>query len=164
MAPSLVDELQFLLGAFAGVEQIHPSAWSEAASAEAVAKGDPELAGALLLQRHAEQPSGGERFDAVNVFVRDAATDEVLLYSFDSAGYPPEPPARGRLQDSELVLDRRTERGESQTVYSATEAGYAWSKKFRPDADSPWQPVVSGDLRRVDVAGSDSAGEPKAEG
>jgi hypothetical protein len=73
----------------------------------------------------------------------------VLLYAFDSAGYPPEPAARGSWHGDELVLERTTERGSARTTFTATADGYRWSKVFRAPGADEWSPVVAGELRRT---------------
>jgi hypothetical protein len=142
-------ELGFLCGEFVGIDEVSASAWSRGGSAAAEASADWGLGGNLLVQRHIERRDDGERFEALNVFMVDRGTGDVLLYSYDSAGFEPHPPARGRSGDSELVVVRRTPRGESRTTYAPTGDGYRWSKQYRLDGEAPWQDVVAGTLRRV---------------
>lgn len=144
-----LEAVSFLCGEFAGVDQISASAWSDGGVADVEASGHWELSGGLLIQRQLERREGGEVFEALNVFMLDRATGEVMLYSFDSAGFEPHPPARGALVGAELVLLRRTDRGESRTTYQPTPDGYRWSKQYRPDEGAAWQDVVAGTLHRT---------------
>lgn len=143
-----MDDVRRLLeGRFHGVDRVAASAWSEPETARVTAVGDVELGGALLIQRLTETRAGGT-FEAVHAFMVDRESGDVLLYGFDTFGYPPEPAARGRFEGDRLVLLRATERGQSRTVFAPTPAGFDWSKEFRPAADAPWQPVVAGTLTR----------------
>lgn len=142
------DLSQLLLGRFAGIDELHASPWSSAESATVEMDSTAELGGSLIVMRVTETRSAAT-FEAINVFMPDPATGEVLLYGFDSVGYAPDPPARGRYADSRIVLNRRTDRGESRTVFAGEPDGLSWSKQFRPSAEAPWQAVVTGTLRRL---------------
>lgn len=148
---------ELLLGCFTGVDQLHASPWSAAETAPVAVDSTAELGGTLIAMRVTETRSAGS-FTALNMLMTDRDTGEVLLYGFDNFGYRPEPPARGGFQDAELVLDRSTVRGDSRVVFRATSCGFAWAKQFRPSADQPWQPVVTGSLRRAAPAGLAGAG------
>jgi hypothetical protein len=136
-----------LAGTFTGVDRIQASEWSEAESVRAEAEATWALAGGLLVQRWRDDREAGT-FELLNVFMEDPASGEVLLYAFDSLGYPPDPPARGVWTDGSLVLLRTTERGESRTEFTPFEDGFRWRKLFRPAIDAEWTPVVDGDLVR----------------
>jgi hypothetical protein len=144
-----MNELDFLLGAFAGTEEMAQTQWAPAGTAQAEARGEAILGGAMVLLHQRQVRDGEESFAAVNVFMHDPQTGDVLLYSFDSAGFPADPPARGRLENGELVLDRTTPRGSSRTTFAPGDGGFNWSKAFRPGDDAPWQTVVTGTLRRA---------------
>ncbi len=144
--------LEFLVGRFAGTDLIHASDWADEETAKVTAAGVIEIDKGLVVQRLRETRMSGS-FEVVNVFMRDPASNEVLLYSFDSLGYPPDPPARGSWQGDELVLHRASPRGMSRTTFAATPHGFRWSKQFRRSLDEEWQPVVNGELARDDDAG-----------
>lgn len=136
-----------LAGTFTGVDRIHASQWSDAESVRAEAEATWGLTGGVLVQRWLDHRAAGA-FELLNVFMADPASGEVLLYAFDSVGYPPDPPARGRWTDGTLVLLRTTERGESRTEFTPFETGFRWRKLFRAAADVEWTPVVEGELVR----------------
>lgn len=142
-----------LLGHFTGVDELHASPWSEAQTARVEMSCTAELGDALIVMRVTETRPAGS-FDALNVFMTDLGTGEVLLYGFDDLGYPPEPPARGRYANAQIDLLRSTPRGHSRTTFTGTATGLRWSKQFRPAADVAWQPVVTGTLQR-DAAAAD---------
>jgi hypothetical protein len=142
-----MDELRYLLGAFTGTEQMAETQWAPAGEAHAEARAETILGGAMILQHQRQVRDGGASFEAANVFMRDPQSGDVLLYSFDSAGFPPDPPARGGFtDDGTLVLDRTTPRGSSRTTFTPAGDGFEWSKAFRPSDDAPWQVVVTGTL------------------
>lgn len=138
--------LDFLVGSFAGTERVHATQWGPARDVTAQASAEPRAGGTVLVGHHDQL--GDPSFAAINVFMADPATGEILLYSFDSYGFPPDPPARGTWEGEELVLDRVTGRGASRTVYAPTSDGYRWSKSFAATAGGPYQPVVEGELAR----------------
>jgi hypothetical protein len=142
-----VSELSFLVGTYAGPEQVHPSPWTETHEAHGEVTARQELGGMIVVQHQAQQRDGETTFEAVNVFQIDPSTGDTLLYSFDSVGYPPDPPARGRWEGETLVLDRATPRGTSRTTITNTPDGYAWTKAFRAPGAEDWSPVITGHLK-----------------
>ncbi len=147
-----------LLGHFVGIDELHASAWAEHESVAVESTASSELGGTVIVMRMIEHRSAGS-FEALNVFMSDRDSDEVLLYGFDSFGYCPDPPARGRFVGDELELTRATVRGESRTTFAATADGFTWAKQFRPSAAQPWQPVVTGTLRRSAIAAGAASDE-----
>ena len=141
--------LEFLVGELTGREEVTATPWAAGGPATARARGERALDGGVLVQHHVQERDGTVTVRTLNVFTTDPATGEVLLYAFDSVGYPPEPAARGTWHGDELVLERTTERGSARTTFAATADGYRWSKEFRaPDSDV-WSPVVAGELHRT---------------
>jgi hypothetical protein len=137
-----------LAGAFSGSDRIHASQWGGAETARADVDGRWELGAGLLVQRWRDTRAA-DTFELVNVFMEDPATGETLLYAFDSAGFPPDPPARGGWDGDTLTLVRRTERGQARWAFTPTTGGFAWRKEFRVCDDDPWSPVVDGALTRA---------------
>ena len=93
--PPVPPGVEFLAGRFAGTHLTHASDWADEETSKAIAVGATEIDGALVVQRLRDMRMSGP-FEVVNVFMRDQESSDVLLYSFDSLGYPPDPPARGR--------------------------------------------------------------------
>lgn len=146
------DLAEALAGTFTGTDQIHASQWADAETAQVEASGEWELGGGLLVQRWRDTRAA-DTFELVNAFMEDPATGEVLLYAFDSVGYPADPPARGRWEGGSLRLVRQTERGQSRTDFTPTADGFRWRKQYRPSAEHPWVRVVDGELVRVEQPG-----------
>ena len=145
--------MDFLLGRFTGVDHIDPSYSAGEQTVPTTSVATAELGGQVLVQRFVERRTT-DPFEVLNIFMRDRDSGDVLLYSFDSLGYCPDPPARGAPRGGEIVLHRTSPRGMSRTTFAATETGVRWSKEFRLNSDGPWVPVVTGELRRdgTDVA------------
>jgi hypothetical protein len=142
------SEFRALAGTFAGTDEIHASIWSPGGTARADIRGEWEVGGAVLVQRW-QDTRPEDVFELINVFMEDPATGEVLLYAYDSLGYPPDPPARGSWDGDHLVLWRSTERGESRVEFSPTPDGFRWSKRYRRSRTDAWQPVIDGEMRRT---------------
>ncbi|HLU56466.1 MAG TPA: DUF1579 domain-containing protein [Pseudonocardia sp.] len=144
-----LDGLGFLVGELTGREEVSATPWAEGGPATARATGEWALDGGLLVQHHVQERDGAAVFGTLNVFTTDPATGDVLLYAFDSVGYPPEPAARGTWHGEEQVLERTTERGSARTRFTPTPDGYRWSKEFRAPGSDVWSPVVAGELRHA---------------
>ncbi|GGM14931.1 DUF1579 domain-containing protein [Nakamurella endophytica] len=148
--PEALRPLAALVGTLSGPEQVHATPWAPAGTAWARVSGSWQVDGRVLVQEQLQERDGSPAFRAVNVFSLDPATGEVLLYAFDSLGYPPDPPARGRWADGSLVLERATARGASRTSYRPTASGYRWAKVFRSGPGAPWAPFLDGEMSRDD--------------
>ena len=144
----IAEQLSFLIGSLAGPEEAYASSWTEAGSARGCVDGRLELSGTVVVQHQRHVRDGPGSFQALNVFMVDPASEEILLYSFDNVGFPPDPPARGTWHGEDLVLDRSTVRGSSRTTYTPTSTGYRWSKQFRVSSDQDWTPLVDGHMTR----------------
>ena len=141
--PPLSAELSFLTASASGPERVHASAWGPAIDAKARTTGRAELGGAVVVMTHDEQRPDETSFGIVSVFMRDPARDEILLYAFDSVGFAPDPPARGRWVEGTLVLERTSERGSGRTSFTPTATGFTWAKQFQATGDDQWHDVVS---------------------
>ncbi len=142
MSDSTAHRLAFLMGSFAGSEHMHPSDWAPGGSTTSTSETTAEVGGSLVVQRYRQLRDGSPSFELVVVWMVDPATDELLYYGFDTAGFPADPPARGTWQEAGLVLERTTPRGSSRLTVSPTPTGWSWSREFRrPDGDT-WTPVL----------------------
>jgi hypothetical protein len=91
MSDTTIRQLSFLLGAFSGSDQMHPSEWAPGGAAVSVIEASTDLGGDLIVQRYAQLRDGSTSFEALAIRMSDPATSEVLYYGFDSAGFPPDP-------------------------------------------------------------------------
>jgi hypothetical protein len=141
---TLIDQIGFLVGTFTGTEHIYETSWAIAADVSSETHGTFQIEGLALTQRHTQYQDGTASFAAFNVFTVDRSTGQIALYSFDSLGFLPDPPASGSWSGNELVLLRSTSRGQSRTRYQAQPDGYWWAKEFRASDLDDWSPVVDG--------------------
>lgn len=142
-----LQSLSFLIGSLSGPERLHPTPWTQAGAGWGTVHGQWGSGGTVLVQHQTQERDGRTSFQAVNVFMRDPDQGDILLYSFDSVGYPPDPAARGTWSGGELVLERSTVRGSGRTTYSPQPGGgYRWSKHYRAPGDGTWIPLVEGHL------------------
>ncbi|BDZ44791.1 hypothetical protein [Naasia aerilata] len=125
---------------------MHETRWAPGGIATETSDATLGLDGLIVVQAQTQERNGGVAFAAHNVFTTDPATGEIVLYSFDSAGFLPDPPARGTWRDGELVLVRTTDRGQSRTIYRPRGDGCSWSKAFRPSDGDEWQLMLEGEL------------------
>jgi hypothetical protein len=144
------SRLGFLTGRFAGRDRVHETVWAPGGDASARAEGSPGADGRVLVRRHTDERDGQVTFEALDVLMVDPVSGALLLYGFDSVGYPPDPPARGDWHGEVLVLERRTARGSSRTTYAPTADGYRWRKEFQAPGTEGWATVVEGELHRED--------------
>jgi hypothetical protein len=144
----MIERLSFLIGRLSGPEQVHATSWASAGVAQGRVDARLELDGRIVVQHQTQARPGVAGFTSLNVFMVDPTTQEILLYGFDSVGFPADPPARGRWHDEDLVFDRVTPRGASRTTYTPTRAGYRWIKEFQAPGDEGWTAVVEGEMTR----------------
>jgi hypothetical protein len=145
--PLLVEQLAFLVGSYSGSERMEPTEWAPGGTADTRVAGELDVDGLVLVQRQVQERAGVPLFRAVNVFMADP-DGRVLLYPFDSVGFPPESPAVGEWQGEDLVFERSSPRGSARTTYTPTPDGYAWSKAYRAPDGATWQPMIEGTLVR----------------
>lgn len=119
------------VGEWTGAETLHPSPWTAGGSAEGKWSIRRDGAGLHLVFDYAEQRADGGRFDAHGVLARDPENGDVLLFIFDSFGFPPLSPARGRWEGSRLVLDKATPRGVGRTVFMLEADGFGYAVSSR---------------------------------
>lgn len=144
----MIERQSFLIGRLAGPEQVHATSWASAGVAQGHVDARLELDGQLVVQHQTQARLGGGAFESLNVFMVDPTTQEILLYCFDSAGFPADPPARGSRQGEDLVFHRVTPRGASRTTYTPTRVGYRWIKEFQAPGDEEWTAAVEGEMTR----------------
>ncbi len=141
MVRTTAETLEFLLGSFVGAEHMYPSTWAPAGEAESTSDASAEVGGSVVVQRYRQRRDGDESFALHAVWSTDPESGEILHWGFDSAGFPPDPPARGSWQGSDLVLDRSTARGSSRLVVTRDADGWSWAKAFRAVGATAWTPV-----------------------
>lgn len=105
------DLLSTLVGDWAGSGYVEPNPWGPSGATTCtwrfrLGHGDRHLVGDFVDVR-----DGGFRFEAHTVLTVDPGTDEMLWFWFDSYGFPPLQPYRGRWLGAELDVEKHTPRG-----------------------------------------------------
>ena len=89
-------KLMRLAGRWAGDEVLAPSPWGPGGPAHGATTLSVDLDGMALVQEYEETKDGQPMFHGHGVFVIDPHGSDVLWWWFDSMGFPPDGPARGR--------------------------------------------------------------------
>ena len=78
----------------------------------------------------------------------DPETGDWLLFLFDSYGFPPLQPARGRWEGNRLVLEKTTPRGVGRTVFEIGPDRFTYSVASSAHGAATFTPVMDGVYRR----------------
>ncbi len=124
-------------GEWEGTELVEASAWGKGGPATGRTSFRADLDGFALIQDYVQLKDSLVTFRGHGVFTVDPETQEVLWYWFDSMGFPPEQPARGRFDGNVLTLLRVTARGSARYVHDIGPQEYRFSieNKLAGDAD-----------------------------
>jgi hypothetical protein len=147
---SSVARAQFasLEGQWMGLETIHPSPWSGGGSAEGKWQIRCDGSGLHLILDYLEQRADGTAFNAHSVIAIDPETGDWLLFIFDSFGFPPLQPARGRWYGDRLVLEKATPRGVGRTIFEIGPDEFRYAVASRSHDATAFTPVMDGVYRR----------------
>jgi hypothetical protein len=115
-----------LVGNWRGEEQLSPSPWGAGGVAIGRFQFRFGVDGMALLQDYEEEKEGQVVFRAHGVFLIDPVSGDVLWWWFDSFGFPPDPPARGRWVGDALRFEKHTPRGSSRYTMDFGNDGFAF--------------------------------------
>jgi hypothetical protein len=142
-------KLARLVGTWHGDETLSPSPWGP--GGPALGRGVYRLVndGMAVTQEYEEEKDGKIVFRGHGVFTVDPASGDVLWWWFDSMGFPPEGPARGRWDGDTLTLRKSMAQGDARYVYrlEGDRYGFSIENKFAGQAD--FCLLMSGDYRRM---------------
>ncbi len=127
-------------GEWEGTENVEPSAWGKGGPATGRTSFRADLDGFAVIQDYVQLKDSLVTFRGHGVFTVDPETQDILWYWFDSLGFPPEQPARGRFEGDVLTLLRVTTRGSARYVHQISPNDYRYSieNKLAGDADFKW--------------------------
>ena len=106
--------LMRFVGKWSGDEQLSDSPWGPGGPARGHCEMREATDGMALVQDYSEEKDGKTVFRGHGVFIIDPASGDVLWWWFDSMGFPPDPPARGRWNGDRLLFEKSTPRGEAR--------------------------------------------------
>lgn len=147
--PDSRAQFDALVGQWTGTETIHPSPWGPGGPATGKWQIRRDGSGLHLILDYAEQRADGKSFDAHSVMAIDPESGDWLLFLFDSFGFPPLQPARGRWDGERLVLEKTTPRGVGQTIFEITTDGFAYSVASRSHDAMAFTAVMDGAYRKA---------------
>jgi hypothetical protein len=126
-----------LAGEWEGPESVEASPWGKGGPATGRSSIRADLDGFAVIQDYVQLKDSLVTFRGHGVFTVDPETQEVLWYWFDSMGFPPDQPARGRFEGDVLTLLRVTPRGSARYVHKITQNEHQFSieNKLGADAD-----------------------------
>ena len=123
--------LDAFVGEWEGEEQLQPSPWGPGGSAYGRVSYSAVSGGMTLTQDYTEEKDGAVVFGGHGVFLIEPESGDVLWWWFDSMGFPPDGPARGRWDDDTLVLNKSNDRGDGRYTYRLHVDGYEFSIENR---------------------------------
>lgn len=137
-----------LLGDWEGEEDLQPSPWGP--GGKAIGRGTYRSVtdGMAITQDYEEEKDGVVVFRGHGVFTVDPESSDVLWWWFDSMGFPPEGPARGRWDGDTLVLLKSTSRGDGRYRYQMLDDGYEFSIENRFPGQDDFSLFMQGRYRR----------------
>jgi hypothetical protein len=137
-------------GEWEGGESVEPSAWGKGGYATGRTSFRTDLDGFAVIQDYVQLKDSLVTFRGHGVFTVDPKTEEVLWYWFDSMGFPPEQPARGRFEGDVLTLLRVTERGSARYVHQIGASEYRFSIENQLPGDPDFKLFMRATYTRKD--------------
>jgi hypothetical protein len=141
-------KLALLTGEWTGDEQIFPNPWGPAGPARGRWSFNLDPSGFNLIHRFNEQRLSGYSFHAHGVLTVDPATEEIIWFWFDSYGFPPLSPARGKWSGTTLTLEKQTPRGVSRSIFDLRSDQFLYSVHSRQTDQADFFPVMEGTFVR----------------
>jgi len=138
------QQLAKLAGIWCGDEIMPPSQWSPGGTAQAEINNRVALGGFALIQDYCQQHNGVVTFTGHGVFTIDG--DDVLLYWFDSMGFPPNQ-FRGRWQGNVLQLNSTGPMPSRCTFTLSDNTHYQFEMDMQA-ADGEWKNMMRGQYQQ----------------
>lgn len=144
------DTLGFLIGRWAGEEQIATTRWGQGGPATAQVEARFELGRKALVIDYREERDGAPALQAHAVIAAGAEHDAFQLFWFDSYGFVPSAPAPGDWDGQRLTFLRSSPRGQTRHVYTPQADGsYTLALQSSFDGGVQWETVMEGRYRRI---------------
>ena len=137
-------------GEWEGTESVEPSAWGKGGLATGLTSFRGDLDGFALIQDYVQLKESLVTFRGHGVFTVDPQTQEVLWFWFDSMGFPPDLPARGRFEGDVLTLLRVTARGAARYVHRISANDYQFSIENQLPGDEEFKLFMRATYTRKD--------------
>jgi len=145
----LHQQMVGFVGEWAGDEEIFPNPWGPGGPATGRWKMRLDSSGMNLIQDFSEERAGGYRFEAHGVLTVDPGAGEHVWFWFDSYGFPPLTPSRGRWAGPVLTLEKTTPRGIGRSVFTLNRDSFDHRIENKLAGSDEFTPVMAGSYRRV---------------
>jgi hypothetical protein len=147
--PAHARLLRFV-GHWSGTEQTAPSPFGPGGTGVGNTRCQPGLGGIALIQDYERQ---GEivAFRGHGVMLVEPDTQDVLWWWFDSFGFPPGDPARGRWEGDALLFEKASPMGEARYRYEfAGDDRYRFVIENRFPGQTDFAEFMHGDYSRIE--------------
>ena len=141
-------KLMRFVGRWRGEEMLSASPFGPGGPASAQSDLREAVDGMALLHDYVETRADGGTFRAHGVFMIDPANGDVLWWGFDSMGFPPDAPARGRWDGDRLRLEKQTPRGEARHEFTLGADRYELVIRTRLAGQQEFTTFLEGRYRR----------------
>ncbi|TCO43395.1 uncharacterized protein DUF1579 [Dokdonella fugitiva] len=137
------------VGAWSGEERLSPSPWGPGGCASGRFEFRVGVDGMALLQDYEEEKDGRVAFRGHGVFIVDPLTQGIAWWWFDSLGFAPEPPARGRWDGDILRMEKHTPRGAARYTFALGDDAFVFRIENRFAGQDDYVEFMRGDYRRL---------------
>ncbi|KQZ30098.1 MULTISPECIES: DUF1579 family protein [Caulobacter] len=156
MMESLVEarsQLRRLVGIWDGAGKVHPNPFGPdgPTSGRWTFRMDPD--DISLIGDYAEERPGGHRFHGHGVLTIDPERLDAIWFWFDTYGFPPIAPARGRWEGDQLILEKTTPRGVGRTLFRVDGDRLQHEASARLAGEETFRQISSMTLARISAAG-----------
>ncbi len=154
--PQLTDlheKLARLAGHWQGEETMYPPDQPAGMQVQSVVQSRVELGGWFLLMGYAQLQDGAATYSAHGVMGCDHEGQHVTLHWFDSQGWNPVEPFRGKWDGDVLQLNCQSENGHDRLTYEL-QGDDAYFTRVENSADGEtWKTLIEGAYRRTSTVG-----------
>ena len=144
------ERLLRFVGRWTGEETMAPSPWGAGGTATGHTECRRGLDGIALIQEYEQVKDGAVCFRGHGVLLIEPDTQDVLWWWFDSMGFPPDAPARGRWDGDVLIFDKTTPRGEARYRYDFGGDRYRFTIENRFPGQPDFVEFMHGDYIRTE--------------
>ena len=144
------ERLLRFVGRWSGAETMAPSPWGPGGTAIGRTHCRRGLDGLALIQEYEQEKDGQVVFRGHGVLLVEPDTQDVLWWWFDSFGFPPGDPARGRWEGDVLLFDKASPMGESRYRYDFAGDRYRFTIENRFPGQTEFAEFMHGDYSRAD--------------
>lgn len=143
------DRFASLVGEWKGSGYVEPNPWGPSGVTTCTWHFRLGHGGCYLIGDFSDRREGGFRFDAHTVLTVDPLTKDLLWFWFDTYGFPPLEPYRGRWQGAVLDVEKRTPRGAGRARLTLDAEGFGFAVASRGHDAETFADVMHGRFTRA---------------